>query len=118
GVRLVRVEALDHVVAIAPGVGAVHVVLIPVGFGEAHDIEPVSTPLFAVMRRSQETIDYLFPGLGRLVAHEGVDFFQARRQDGKVEGDAADQGRATGCGRRAESRFLEDGEAKGVDWWL
>ena len=100
GVRLVGVEALDHVIAIAPGVGPVHVVLIAVGLGEAHDIEPVAAPLFAVVRRSEEAIHDFLPGLGRLVAHEGIDFLGGGRETGEIESDAADQRGAIGGGRR------------------
>ena len=46
----VFIEALDHVVTEAVGIGAVGVVFIAVGFGETDDIEPVTRPLFAVAR--------------------------------------------------------------------
>ena len=76
-VRLVVVEALDDVIAVAVGVGAMGVVLVAVGLGEADHVEPVAAPLLAVMRRGEQAVDHLFPGIGRLVAHEVVDFLRA-----------------------------------------
>src|SRR5262245_49546028 len=48
---LVVVEGFGHVVAIAPGIGTVAVEFESVGIGEAHKVEPVPRPSFAVVRR-------------------------------------------------------------------
>ena len=114
-VGLVAVETLHHVVAIAPGVGAVHVVLVAVALGEADDVEPVAAPLFAVVRRGQQTVDDFLPGVGRFVGEEGVDLFGSGRQAGEVEGDAADERGAVGGRRGFQSGFLESGQQEGVD---
>ena len=99
-VGLVAVEGADDVVAIAPGVGAVRVVLEAVGVGVADDVEPVAAPALAVVRRGEQAVDEFLVGVGRLVGEEGVDLFGRRRQAGQIERDAADE-RARG---RPEAR--------------
>ncbi len=56
-VRLVIVERADDVVAIAPGVIAVRIVLEAIGFGEAHDVEPMLSPSLAVVRAGEQFFD-------------------------------------------------------------
>jgi len=71
-VGLVRVEALHYVVAIAPGVRPVHVVLVAVGLGEAHHVQPVAAPLLAIVRGREQPVHHLLPGVGGLIADEAV----------------------------------------------
>ena len=49
-VRLVLVERADDVVAVFPDKRFFIVALVAVGLGEAHDVEPVAAPAFAVLR--------------------------------------------------------------------
>ena len=114
-VGLVAVETLHDVIAIAPGVGAVHVVLVAIALGEADDVEPVAAPLFAVVRRGQQAVDHFLPGVGRFVGEEGVDLFGGGRQAGEVEGGAADERGAAGGRRGFQSGLFESGEQEGVD---
>ena len=59
GVSLLK--ASDHVIAIAPGVRAVEIVLVAVGIGIARDVQPVAPPALAVLRGSQQPVDELLP---------------------------------------------------------
>ncbi len=49
-VGLVRLEGMDDVVAVAPGVGALEIQFEAVGIGVANDVEPFGGPAFAVGR--------------------------------------------------------------------
>jgi hypothetical protein len=52
-VRLIRIEGLNHIIAITPGVFYRDVVLEPGAVGVASYVQPVARPPLAVMRRSQ-----------------------------------------------------------------
>ena len=97
-VRLVVVEGADDVIAIAPGVLAVRVVLEAVGLGEADDIQPVLAPVLAIVRAGEQALDQFLPGIRRAVGDERLDFGGRRRQAGEVEAETADQ---RGAGRPA-----------------
>ncbi len=101
-VGLVGVERLDDVVAIAPGVGAVDVVLEAGRVGVAGDVEPVPAVALAVVRRRQQRVDQPLPRVGTRVGDEGVDLGRRRRQAEQVEIGAADQRAAIGARRRRE----------------
>ena len=58
-VRLVGVERVDHVVSITPGGGHRIVGRLTSGVGIANDIEPVASPVLAVMRRVEQSIHNL-----------------------------------------------------------
>ena len=69
-VRLVAVERADDVVAIPPDVRPVVVVLVAVGIGVACDIQPVTAPTLAVVRRGEQLVDQPFPGARRVVGEK------------------------------------------------
>ena len=96
-VRLVVVERVDDVVAIAPGVRVGEVPRRAGRLAVAGDVEPVPAPAFAERGRGEQPVDDLLEGVGRRVVDEGVDLLGRRRQAGQVERDPADQRRA---GRR------------------
>src|SRR6185436_5808841 len=48
GVRYVVIEALNHVVAVPPGMVPDFIVLITMAFAVAYEIEPVTSPSFAI----------------------------------------------------------------------
>src|SRR5207245_5172230 len=56
-VRLILIQGMDHVVAVTPRVRALAVGFVAVGFRVAHDIQPVLSPAFAVVGRSQQALD-------------------------------------------------------------
>ena len=72
--RRVPVQSLDDVVAVAPGVRHLDVIVQTGRVRVAGDIEPVATPLFAVPRGVQESIDQPPERTGDLVCQEFLDF--------------------------------------------
>src|SRR5262249_49779480 len=114
-VRLVVIERTDDVIAVPPGVRADRVVLETVALREAGEIEPVSSPTLAVMRRGEQAIDELLVGVGRGVVHEGIDFRRRWRQADEIERNPANENLATGGNGRDEAvRFLRR-ENKSID---
>ncbi len=63
-IRLVLVEGADYIVAVAPGVGPVEIVLKSVGIGVASYVQPVASPALAIMRRRQQAVDQTLPAIG------------------------------------------------------
>ena len=60
-VGFVLIERADHVVAIAPGVGAVVVLLEAARIGVPGDIQPVAAPSLAVVRRGEQRVNQSLP---------------------------------------------------------
>ena len=106
-VRLVGVERIDDVVAIAPSVRTGLVRLEALAFREARQIEPVTGPCLAVARRRQQPIHHAREGLGRIVFQEGLYFFGSGRQAVQVECRAADQGHLVRSRTRLDALVLE-----------
>ena len=67
GVREVGIECLDDVVAVAPGVELVVVELVTVGFGPAHEIQPVTAPPLSVVGRAEQPFHRPCEGIGGCV---------------------------------------------------
>ena len=78
GVRLVLVERVDDVVAVAPGVYSDVVLLETVGVGVAGDVEPVAAPALAVMRRVEQLLDQPLPGAPLRVGQKRIDLLRRR----------------------------------------
>ncbi len=106
---------MDHVVAVAPGVGTLEIQFEAVGIGVANDVEPFGGPALAVGRGGEQAVDDLFVGVGRFVFQEGVDFGGRGRQAGEIEGDAADEAAAIERGGGLEVLFAQACEDEGVD---
>ena len=87
----IRIERGNHVVAVPPSVRKIEVHGLARTLRIACDIEPVSTPAFAVMRRCQQAIDERFQCLRRLVVRVRRCLFRRRRQPDEVEIHAANQ---------------------------
>jgi hypothetical protein len=113
-VRLVVIEAPDHVIAITPRIGTVRIVFITVGLREAHHVQPMAAPLFAIVGRGEQAIDHLFPRIGRFVIHEVIDFPKGWRQTREVEGDAANERSTVGGGRGRQTFFAKAGQNERV----
>ena len=62
-VRLVLVERVDDVVAVAPAFGAIDVELEAARIGIANEIQPVARPSLAVVRRGEQRVDEFRPGV-------------------------------------------------------
>ena len=69
-VRHVRVERLDHEVAVLPGVGPKLVALEALALAVANDVEPVPGPALAVVRRVEQPIDQPLVGAGSRVVRQ------------------------------------------------
>src|SRR5436189_234196 len=67
-IRHVGIEGLDHEVAIFPSAGTELIALEALTFAIANDVQPVTCPALAVVRRIEESIDQAFVGIGRGVA--------------------------------------------------
>ena len=97
-VRLVVIERLDDVVAVAPGDQQIRILLETGGIAITREIEPVSSPFFAIARRRQQTVDHLFPGIGRAIPEECVDLLFAGRETQQIVGGAPKQREPVGLG--------------------
>ena len=95
-VGLVLVERLDHVVAVAPGIGAVEICAVAVGVGIANEIKPDAGPALAVGGALEELIDELFPCVGTVVAEEGFDLLGSWGEAGDFERESSEKREAVG----------------------
>ena len=114
-VRLVPVEAADHVVPIAPRVRQFEVVRVPRRVGVARDVEPVAAPPFAVPGRLQQALDEHLVGAVGIVGQERVDFLGRRRQTGQVKREASNQRAPVRPRRRLNAVLRELGKDEVVD---
>ena len=119
-VGFVGVEGVDDPVAPAEHVAGA-VVLIAVGVGVAGGVEPAGGHAFAVAGGFEETVDGCFEGAGGLVVEEGVEFGGGGGEAGQVEGCAAEEELAGGCGLGGEVLAtqvfaIQAGEDEIVDW--
>ena len=89
--RTILIKRPDHVIAIAPGPGALGIGLnTAIGVGISGHIEPVTPPALPIGRRIEEPIHPPFvTGIGG-VFEEGGYFFRRRWKSRQVEGDPAD----------------------------
>ena len=85
-IRQIAIEGVDHPVAIAPGVGPTSVFLITVAVGIACQVEPVSAPAFAIVRRGQQAIDQALIRIRLSVVEKFIDLCRSRRQAKEVDG--------------------------------
>ena len=115
-VRLVGVERLNDIIAIAPGIGSDFVGFEPFTLGVARQVEPMSGPAFAVTRGSQQAVHDFVEGLRRVVLPERIDFLGCRRQANQVKGRAAYQSDFVRARREFESLRLQFGEHERVNW--
>ncbi len=81
-VRNVAIQRADHVVAIFPGIRNRRVELMAARFRVANEIEPVPSPAFAVVIRSEQPIDDFGEGVGRGVSGESLSFRGGWRETG------------------------------------
>ena len=72
----VLVEGPNDVIAIPPGVELVIVEFVPIGFRKAHQVQPVTCPSFAIVRRSQKPIHDALLGQRGCIRNEGLDLLR------------------------------------------
>ena len=114
-VRLVLVQRADDIVAIPPGGRARLVHLEAVGFGEAHDIQPMLRPPLTVMRRRQQAFDDFLVSIGGPVSLKSPHLGRRRRQPDKVEVKPPNQRPPRRLRRRREFGLRQFGEDKIVN---
>ena len=100
-IGFVFVEALNDVVAVAPGEGEREIAATADGIGVAGHVEPVPAPAFAEAFGGQQAVNRLFVGLWRAILEESVQFVSRGEQAGQIEGKAAQKG---GLVRRRRGR--------------
>ena len=106
----IGVEGADDVVAVVVGVVDRVVELVAVGFGVAHEVEPVPGPALAEVGGGEEAVDRIYDG-GFRVKNLGFlkifDFFERGGEAGEVEGEAPEEGEGVGWGSGFEFGFAE-----------
>ena len=89
--RLVGIERADQIVAVAPGMGLGTIAFKAVGFGIAHQIEPVAGPLLAVMGRGEQAVDHLLKRLWRRIGEKVFQFGLRGGEAGEIVGGPPQQ---------------------------
>src|SRR5439155_12989242 len=84
-VRLIAIKGLDHVVAIPPDVGADFVSLEAVGVGVTRDVEPFTSPAFAIVWRSEQPVNDGRKGVGSVVGQKRPGPFGSGRKSDQVD---------------------------------
>ena len=104
-VRLVAVERPHNVIAIPPRVRPLVVIREAGRVRVAHNVEPVSPPLLAIVRALQQTVDDFCEGrlVRRRVFQKRFNFIWSRWQTCEVEGRSPNEGSPV----RSRSRFEE-----------
>ena len=93
----------------------VTVALERVGVGIADEVEPVASPLLAVVRRREQPVHHLFPGLWRIIGEEVAGFLLGRRQAGDAVGRPPQERLLVGEGWRGKPTPSEAVADEGVD---
>ena len=104
-VRQVTIEGVDHPVAVLDHLRDRIVRVVARRVGVPHNVEPMSSPAFSVMRRLQQTINDFGKGrrrVGRIV-DEGVHFVGSWRETDQIEGGSTDERSPCRIARRREA---------------
>ncbi len=114
-VRLVAVQRADHVIAVRPRIVTGAVALETVSVGVVGHVKPVARPVFAVVRRGEESLDQFFIGIGSRVGHEGLRFLGGGWEPQQVEAKPTDQSSAVGLGIGREPFLFELRQDERID---
>ena len=90
--RHVGVEGVDHPFPITPGERPREIVDAAFAVGIAGQVQPVTRPLLAIVRRGEQLIDEALVCALALVGEESFRLFGRGRQAGQVEIQPAQQG--------------------------
>ena len=93
----------------------VAVALEGVGVGVTDEVEPVAGPLLAVVRRREQPIHHLLPGLRRVVGEEVADLLFGRWQAGHAVGRPSQERALVGLGWSGQPTTSERVADEGVD---
>ena len=113
-VGLVVVEAPDHVVPVAPGIGLLSIPLIAVGLRKAHHVQPVPSPALTVLWFLQQPVNHPLESTRSVICNKALNLLVGRRKTDEVEIGPPDKLTAGGRGRRLKPLALEPGKNKPV----
>lgn len=99
--REIAIVRIDDIITVAPGVIKDETAEGD-GFREAGNVEPMASPAFAEVWRSEELVDEILVGLGRCVLKEGVDLRGRGGETDDVEVKAPEEGGFVGVWRGGE----------------
>ncbi len=116
-VRPVAVERFDNPVAIPERVPHHEVAVVGCRVGVPDNVEPVTAPPFAVVRRGEQTVNDLCECdfVRSSIIHESIDLSRCRRQTDQVVGDSPNQRHAVGLRGRFQSGGVELRENELID---
>lgn len=101
----ILIECVDDPVAIGIGVVARLVVFKTIALSEAHDVQPMSSPAFSIVRRCKHPINQIFVGMiGQIVEKRG-DFVRGWRKSQQIKRQATNQSAFVGFRGCNQSRF-------------
>ena len=89
--RHIGIECADNGISVRPCIWPVIVLFVAMAFCVACDIQPVTRPLFAVVRICEEAVNDTCEGAGFGVGEEGCDFDWSRGDSCDVKCDAPKQ---------------------------
>ena len=73
---LVLIERVHDIVSVTPGVRLGIILLEAVGLGKAYEVQPVTSPAFAVVRRGEQSFDEAAPSCVSI-----TEYFPFKRLD-------------------------------------
>ena len=114
-VRLVTIERIDHVIAIAIGLRDGIVGAVAGGIRIAHDVEPVPAPTLAVVGGGKQAIDHFGEGVLRSVVDKRLNLFGRGRKARQIIGGATNQRPPARERGRLQSLGFEPGQDEVVD---
>ena len=113
-IGFVVIERGDHIIPVAPCVGAVVVGLVAIAVGIPHEVQPQTGLPFAVARAGQQPVHQFFPRIRRGIADISLHLFPAGRQTQQTKIDPPYEGRLRTLPCRLQTRALQPGQNKPV----
>src|SRR5262249_47978060 len=84
--------------------------------GVTYHVHPMPAPALAIVRRREQALDEVRPGIRRLVVEKRIQLLRRGRQANEIEMNAARE-RALGCETdRLESLLTQFGQNESVNW--
>ena len=116
--RKIIVERVDDVVTVGIGEGVFPLggEYVSPGVGVARHIEPVAAPALPVASGGEETLDNLFPCIGRVVALKGVHLRRGGGESEEIEGGSPQQLASVGRESGFHAGAAQSLEHKEIYW--
>ena len=114
-VRRVRVEGLDDIIPIWPGVRSLSVDLESVGVRKPDHVQPMLRPTLPVPWGSQQPVHHPLVRVPGRIPDKPVHLFRRRRQSHQVQGNAAQPRGPIRLPGRPQPLPLESGQNESVD---